>query len=157
MIENNSARDNQTIQSFIINNPETDFVAETKNPTRKLMTFYSTNPDNNMAFEFLIASYLLQHQIGNVLIHLPDFRIFGYEKLPRAVEEAILICLARTHSDTFPMPGYSISQETIEEFRDFSNLMVSTQSMAEGIRKVSKYRNTYWYYVLISSPYASKK
>lgn len=157
MIENNTILNDQAIQSFIINNPETDFFAETKNPARKIMTFYTSNPDNNMAFEFLVASYLLQHQIGNLLNHLPGFRKFGYENLPRAVEEALLIYLARTNTDTLPMAGYSIRQETIEEFRDFSNLMVSAQSMAERVKKVSKYRNTYWYYVLISSPYASKK
>jgi hypothetical protein len=157
MIENNTTRDNQTIQSFINNNPETDVFEESTNPTRKIMTFYSSNPENKMAFEFLVASYLLQHKIGNVLIHLPGFRHFGYEKLPRAVEEAVLIYLARTNTEALPMAGFTISQETIEEFRDFSELMVSTKNKAEGVKKVSKYRNTYWYYVLISSPYASKK
>ena len=156
MIENNTACDDLAIQSFIVNNPETDFFAQTKNPTQKLRTFYSSNLNNNMAFEFLVASYLLQHKVGNVMNQLPGFRRFGYEKLPRVVEEAMLIYLARTRADNPPLAGYSISQSTIEEFQDFSRLVASTEDRAERKNKAAKYRNTYWYYVFFTSPYASK-
>lgn len=109
-----------------------------------------------MAFEFLVASYLLQHQLGNVVNYIPDFKKFGYEKLPRVVEEAMLIYLTRTQSDNSLLVGYSISRSTIEEFQDFSRLMSSTKSRTERMNKVSKYKNTYWYYIFFTSPFASK-
>lgn len=157
MIENNTAREDVTIQSFIVNNPETDFFATTSNPTGKLMSFYRNNPNNHMAFEFLIASYLLQHRIGNVVNLLAVFRNFGCEKLPRAVEEAVLIYLARNREGNISLAGYPISEKTVEEFREFSHLMSGAGSRAEKMKRVSQYRDTYWYYVLLSSPYASKK
>ena len=156
MIESNTTLNDQAIRSFVINNPRIDYFSETKNPTKKIMIFYGSNPDNNMAFEFIMASYLLQHQIGNVLIHLQDFRKFGYDKLPRAVEEAMLIYIARSKESKPSLAGYSISQNTVEEFRDFSRLLSGTANKTEGMRKVSKYKNTYWYYVWFTSPYASK-
>ena len=157
MIESNTSGDNAAINSFRINNPKTDYFAETSNPTRKLMNFYSSNPDNKMAFEFLVASYLLQHQVGNVLIHLPGFRKFGYEKIQRAVEEAMLIYLARTQSDKLSIPGYPISQETMNDFMDFNKRMLSSERKSEQMRNVAKYKNTYWYYILFSSPYNAVK
>ena len=110
-----------------------------------------------MAFEFLIASYLLIHNVGGVIGLLPEFEKFGYKKLPKAVEEAVLIYLARTGKSHPAMSDYSVSNRTVESFRDFSSMVENAESMREKMNKVSKYRNTYWYYVLFSSPYAQKK
>ncbi len=156
MIENNTAGDDLAIQAFIQNDPKVDFFAQTRNPTAKLTAFYVNNPENQMAFEFLIASYLLQHKLGNVAVHLPTFRKFGYGRLPRAVEEAMLVYITRTPESKLPVAGYSVSQRSWEEFQDFSRLMSSTRDRDERIIKVSKYRNTYWYYITLSSPYATK-
>ena len=156
MVENNTVQDDQSIGAFILNNPNTDFFASTARPTRKLSDFYRNNLNNNMAFEFLMASYLLQHKIGNVVDRLPEFRKFGYEMLPRAVEEAMLIYVAKKPEESQLMEGYSVRMKTLEEFRDFSNLVSKGESRAEKINNASKYKNTYWYYIMFSSPYASK-
>jgi hypothetical protein len=156
IIDNNTVQDDMVIQSFIINNPKVDYFAKTDNPTQKLIIFYNNNPNNNMAYEFLIASYLLQHKIGNLLMYFSGFRQFGYEKLPRAVEEAMLIYLARTRSDNYILAGYSISQKTMEEFQDFNRLMSTTTDRNERMEKVAKYRHTYWYYIFFTSPYSAK-
>jgi hypothetical protein len=156
MIEHNTMRDDPEIRFFIRNNPETDFFAGTSDPTGKLKAFYLNNPDNQMAFEFLIASYLLQHRLGDVASHLPTFRKFGYARLPGAVEEAMLIYLARTGERALPLAGYRVSQKTWEEFQDFSRLVASTSNREEQMARVSKYGTTYWYYILFTSPYASK-
>jgi len=49
------------INKMIENNTihEDNFFCSTTDPTRKLLDFYNCNPDNKMAFECLIASYLL--------------------------------------------------------------------------------------------------
>jgi hypothetical protein len=155
-IENGTVREDPAIRAFLINNPESDFFAETANPTRKLLGFFGNNPDNHMVFEYLVASYLLQHNVGNVVLYLPGFRNFGYETLPRSVEEAMLIYLARTKEKLVSLAGYRISPQAREDFIDFSRLVAGT-SREEGMEKASKYRNTYWYYVLYTSPHATKE
>ncbi|MBN2697492.1 MAG: hypothetical protein JXR52_01595 [Bacteroidales bacterium] len=155
MIETNTVVEDPAINSFILNNPETDFFALTSDPTRKLMTFYSHNPDNKMAFEYLVAGYLLHHQISRVADLLPGFRHLGYEKLPRTVEEAMLIYLARAKPDKHFLADYSISKKTMEDFTDFSKLVLSGKTREEQMLNVSPYTDTYWYYFLFSSPYAS--
>jgi hypothetical protein len=156
MIENHTTGDLEAIKYFHINNPEHDFLAETGNPTRKLLNFYYNNPDNKMAFEYLIASYLLQHKIGSVIYHLVDFKRFGYEKLPRTVEEAALIYMSSKESDATLLADYSVSVKTLEEFREFGNLLANTSSKVQRMEKTAKYRNTYWYYIMFTSPNATK-
>ncbi|HER08065.1 MAG TPA: hypothetical protein ENO20_04060 [Bacteroides sp.] len=156
MIENGTAGDDPEIRRFAHNNPGTDFFAGTGNPTSKLKAFYLNNPDNQMAFEFLIASYLLQHRLGDVISYLPVFRELGYAKLPQSVEEAILVYVTRSREQSVPMAGYRVSQKAWEEFQDFSRLVASTGDRDEKINKASKYGSTYCFYILFNSPYASK-
>ncbi len=157
MLKNNEAGEDPDIRFFRSNNPDKDFFAGTKDPVKKLAFFYRYNKDNNMAFELLLAGYLLKHNIGAVVFLLPEFRNQGFEKFPIAVEEALMIYLARTGTSLSSLTDYSISKSTLERFNDFSKLIANVDSQAERMKRVSKYKNTYWYYILFSSPYASKK
>ncbi len=157
MIENNTAMEDGRIQSFIINNPKVDFFCSTQDPTRKILDYYRANQDNKMAFEYLIASYLLQHEVGKVVPYLPKFEQLGYTKLPKAVEEAMLIYVTSPKADKRLVDGYSAGQKTVEDFKDLSRLMSSNAGRDEKMMKAAAYKNTYWYYILFSSPYASSK
>ncbi len=157
MLENNQADEDPDIRFFRINNPSVDFFAGTKDPLRKLKMFYSSNRSNNIAFEFLVAGYLLEHNVGAVVALLPQFKQQGHERFPKAVEEALMIYLSRSGSNPSVLSNYAISKNTVEEFKDFSSLIANLDSRAERMKKVSKYKNTYWYYILFSSPYATKK
>jgi len=154
MLGNNLLGDDPDIKRFRINNPARDFFAGTKDPHLKLMMFYSNNPGNNMAFEFLVAGYLLKHNIGGVVTLLPQFKKQGHETFPKAVEEALMIYLSRTGSNASALSDFAISKNTVEEFNDFSKLIAGVDSQAERMKRVSKYKHTYWYYILFSSPYA---
>ncbi len=156
MIENKSAGDLEAVKYFRLNNPVHDFFAETSNPTRKLLNFYTNNQNNKMAFEFLIASYLMQHKIGSVIYHIGDFKRFGYEGLPRAVEEAALIYMSSKEADAALLADYSVSVKTLEEFREFGTLMANATSKVQQMEKTAKYRNTYWFYLMFTSPNATK-
>jgi hypothetical protein len=156
MIENNTADDLEAIKFFHLNNPEHDFFAETGDPTRKLLNFYYNNLNNKMAFEYLIASYLLQHKIGTVISHISEFKKFGYERLPKTVEEAALIYMSSKEANPALLADYSVGVKTLEEFREFGSLMANTSSKVQRMEKTAKYRNTYWFYIMFTSPNATK-
>lgn len=151
------ALEHPLINEFRTNEPDTDFFAETGDPVKKLAAFYSQNPDNKLAFELMVAQNLLRHQVGNLIAYIPGFRKFGYEKLPRAVEEAMIIYFAQTRAPSILLAGYSISEQTRQEFREFGKLVAGAGDRLSAMPQVAKYRNTYWYYVMFSSPYASNK
>lgn len=110
-----------------------------------------------MAFEFLVASYLLQHNIEAVVTLLPEFKNQGHEKCPKAVEEALMIYMAKTGRNIPALSDCPISEGTVESFTDFSKLVDKGRGKTERMAMVSKYKNTYWYYIVFSSPYATKK
>lgn len=157
MIENNTSLEDPRIQSFLSNNPELNFFCSTSDPTRKILDFFNSNPDNLMAFEYLIGSYLMQHEVGKVISYLPRFKDLGYKKLPRAMEEALLIYATSPKADLSKIKGYSASQETLGKFRDLTKLMSGEQARSVKMQRAIKYEDTYWYYILFTSPYASKK
>lgn len=157
MIENNTSKEDSRIQAFLINNPDVNFFCSTTDPTKKLLDFFRCNPDNKMAFEYLIASYLLQHEVGKVVAYLPKFREFGFEKLPQAIEEAMLIYATSPKANRSLLKGYSTSPKVLEDFRDLSKLMSGTEKRAEKMKMAAKYKNTYWYYILFTSPHVSTK
>ena len=154
MHENNLLGDNPYIKFLRANNPDVDFFAGTRDPHRKLLMFYSSNASNKMAFEFLVAGYLLKHNLAGVLTLLPQFKKHGYETFPKAVEEALMIYVSRKGSNSSDLSDYAISRSTVEEFNDFSKLIANVDGKAERMKRVSKYKHTYWYYILFSSPYA---
>lgn len=70
------------------------------------------NPRNRMALEYLMAHYLLTRQIDKMLANLRRFGDFGQDQLPRHCEEAILIYLDATGTQTIDLGGRQIRLET---------------------------------------------
>ncbi|MCU0963043.1 MAG: DUF6057 family protein [Pirellulaceae bacterium] len=56
-----------------------------------LLSLLECNPKNRMAFEYLMALYLLQRDHAAVVRELPRLRAFGYPRTPRLYEEAALL------------------------------------------------------------------
>jgi len=107
-----------------------------------------SNKYNKMAFEYLMAYYLMTRQVDKIADNIENFRYFGYEKLPRHLEEALCIHALNTSSD-FPLQGWQISQETRERFSVFSDIMSSQQIQdkeAELINFSREYGGNYFLY-----------
>ncbi len=49
------------------------------------------NPGNKMAFEYLLAYYLLEGNVQEILNHIPDFNRFAYTKLPGHIQEGLIV------------------------------------------------------------------
>jgi hypothetical protein len=60
---------------------------------RKLL---SVNPQNRMAFEYLISHYLLTNRPDQVVRNLSRLGEFGYSELPTVFQEAVLMDYGRT-------------------------------------------------------------
>ena len=80
------------------------------------------NRTNRMAFEYLMAHYLLTRQLDNFLHYLPAAKAFNYPEIPAHYEEALLV--ARTLKGApLAIPninGKTPRAETIQRFERFN-------------------------------------
>ncbi|MFA5238698.1 MAG: DUF6057 family protein [Phycisphaerae bacterium] len=71
------------------------------------------NSKNKLAFEYMMAFYLLTKQTNEVMANIWRFKDLGYKKLPRYYEEASMIYAAKGGPKT-DLHGWAPSVETIE-------------------------------------------
>jgi hypothetical protein len=87
-----------------------------------LLGLLSRNDKNRMAFEYLMAYYLLVGQLDRLVQNLGLLDNFDYQDVPAHYGEAILLHSART--GRMPdLKGRKIDQDTIERFNRFNRIM----------------------------------
>jgi hypothetical protein len=86
-----------------------------------LMKLLQSNPDNKMAFEYLMNYYVLSGKVNGVAEFAPRASSLGYTVLPRCWEQALCVYVAMTSlwsTSGTSFPG--ISQLTTNCFNEFS-------------------------------------
>lgn len=117
-----------------------------------LESLLKANSRNRMAFEYLMASYLLARRPDKIVENLPRLDDFGCEQIPRHYEEAILI-----HSDAtgqeVPLGKRHIRPETIERFKDFVSRCRPRQYQrrVDMVALAQDFGDTYWFYLLFGT------
>ena len=83
-----------------------------------LATLLERNPRNRMAFEYLMACYLLTGKLDKIMENVGRLEDLGYRQIPPLYEEAVLIYYAsqRQKSD---LGRIKISPETIQRYQRF--------------------------------------
>ena len=128
--------------------PLSDFLVSPTEPELSLEQLLD-NTNNKMAFEYFMAYCLLEGQVGRFIKNLHRLEYFGYPKIPRHFEEAILIYNQLTGGKGITLPGKDISPETIRKFDNFNAIMAKHNKNKQAARKeLNKYRDTYWFYGL---------
>ena len=95
-----------------------DRVHQTDSEEAMLQGLLQANPRNQMAFEYLMACYLITQRTDKLVANLHRLDDFGCREIPRHYEEAILI-----HSNQTARPvelhGRTIRPETRQRFQAF--------------------------------------
>ena len=107
------------------------------------------NPSNRMAFEYLMAHYLMQLQANRIVETLPALQRLGYTRIPRHIEEAILLC-EKMQRQPVNLHGLKIRPDTVERFEKFSQALDRKLHLSEGGRRelTRDFGDTFWYYYL---------
>ena len=94
-----------------------------------LIELLKENKNNKMAFEYLMAYYLLEFRLEDLLEYLGQFKELGYGKYPHHIEEAILVSRLAYPLLDFTI-DYSINQQTVEQFEQFNSILSSFADFA---------------------------
>ena len=113
-----------------------------------LMDLLRNHPENKMAYEYLLASLLLDRNLDDFAKVAVNLKLYGYKGIPLHIEEALIFYDFYENQKIVP-EGYSFREETIDRFNDYAR----TYSKFRSDRKVAayelrkKYGKTYWYYL----------
>jgi len=107
------------------------------------------NPENKMAFDYLMAWYIITKGTDKFITYLDQMPNFGYKKLPIVYQLAILMHTYETRKDV-DMQGYEISHETTEYAKQLYTLMKQYFGNEQLQLKVlnEKYGDSYIYYFM---------
>ena len=116
-------------------------------PEGLLVQLLRCNPTNRMAFEYLMAHYLMKLEVDKVVDRLWQLEAFKYQGIPRHYEEALLL-YEQARGTHLELAGRKVRPETVERFRRFTDAMNQRQfTSPEGRRAmVEIFGDTYWYY-----------
>jgi len=99
-----------------------DSVDDVTNLERMLLGLLERNPRNRMAFEYLMAHYLLTRQLDKLAANVRRFDDFDETRLPRHCQEALAVHLTETGSSEIDIGERTISSETWQRQCEFIQL-----------------------------------
>jgi MFS family permease len=113
-----------------------------------LAALLEQDPGNRMAFEYLMACYLLTGRVDRIAENVARLRELGYPAIPTLYEEAILIHYAdpRRKAD---LAGFDISPETVRRYEAFLSSRGAMQSQnyqAMLHRLIRDFGTSYFFY-----------
>jgi hypothetical protein len=134
----------QAIRSLM---PTNDLAHEALPAEGLLVQLLRCNSTNQMAFEYLMAKFLMDSQLNKFVERLGQLDNFKYASLPRHYEEAVLLYETLSHKPV-DMHGRSIRPETAERFRRFMDAMNQhVMDTEQGRQTMTRdFGDTYWYY-----------
>jgi len=108
-------------------------------------------PHHRLAFEYLMACYLLKHQRVELVKHLPLLRPLGYRQLPRHVAEALLVHSLETRTPVNAQ-GWAIDADLQRQFREIRGVVARAQGdhQAAFNTLVPKYGDSYVFYSMFN-------
>ena len=106
------------------------------------------NPRNKMAFEYLMACYLLTGRADKIAMNMERLSDLGYKAIPTLYEEAILIYFG-SQGQKVDLKKFNIKRNTFERYAKFvqlRNAMGPNNRQAVLGRLIGEFGSSYFFY-----------
>ncbi len=150
-LERNPAEllDGEPIASMRAHMPRRQDIYTTMRPLEDCFLYLlAENPHNRMAFEFLMAQYLITQNLDGFLRELTRVEAFGVDPLPRHFQEAVVLCELKAGGEVAPWSA-RVSAPVRERFRQFRATVepyAGGQDTGAAAAAAAPFRDTYFYY-----------
>jgi hypothetical protein len=116
-----------------------------------LKRLLADTPDHRLAFEYLMAHYLLKHQRAELVSCLPLLRPLGYTQLPRQVAEAVLVHALETKTSPQTL-GWTIEPAVQTRFREIADVVKNARGNSQAAFDIlaPRYGDTYTFYSMFN-------
>jgi hypothetical protein len=113
------------------------------------------NRTNRVAFEYLMAYYLLTADLDKFVHYVRGAQIFNYSEIPTHYEEALVLA-QKLKGAPLVIPDINGKQpraETIQRFERFNELVAlrSNDLQRAKIELAAEFGSTYWYYYIFGA------
>ena len=127
-----------------------DYIFNRVNEETVLSNLLKSNPRNRMAFEYLMAYYLLSRRPDMVARNLYRLDDFGYTKIPVLYEEALEIYREEDTVANIALPKLAPSPETAARSERFLQLMRLYETGASGSQAalVAEFGSSYFFFFI---------
>jgi hypothetical protein len=146
-LDNDPRLSNDTALALIRSRMVTTDLPHAKLPTESLLQqLLDSNPRNQMAFDYLLAHYLLTRDLDRLIKQLGRLDDFGYTAIPRHLEEAIILC-QNVKGIQVELHGRQLHPETVQRFRQFAEALNRARNDPGGRQALARnFRDTFWFY-----------
>ncbi|GBU08024.1 hypothetical protein AwDysgo_13550 [Bacteroidales bacterium] len=111
-------------------------------------------PDNKMAFEYLMSYYLLSNRLLDFAQNSSNMKTF-YQGVPPIYEQALIV-FKTMYPKEFEALELEISSQCVEQFKAYSQSYANCKSQSDQLRLREQFGASYWYYLNFISPYGNK-
>jgi hypothetical protein len=113
-----------------------------------LIELLAHNPRNKMAFEYLMACYLLTGRVDKIAANMERLGDLGYQSIPTLYEEAIFIYFG-SQGKKIDLNKFNIKRDTFERYAKFvqlRNAMQPNNRQAVLGRLIAEFGSSYFFY-----------
>jgi hypothetical protein len=134
--------------------PVDDMISLGRPTSADLELLLKQNPKNKLAFEYLMAYYLLDGNFKGILNHVSGFNLFSYLKLPRYIQEAIIFAASMNPDADQNQLDKLIDPQINARYNEFRQIL----SRYMGNKEIAKqslqaqFGDTFWYYLMFVKP-----
>lgn len=139
----------------IINHPDwgekrqfivrSDYFFHVENIEASLNRMVKEHPDNRIAFEYLMAFYLINKDLRNFINCIPAMEKINYRNIPVSYQEAILYIIGISEQDPFINSQAFITQGAKSRMKAYADIFNSYPDAEERLKR--NFSGTYWYYL----------
>jgi hypothetical protein len=122
-----------------------DFFFKVENMESNLNMLLLTNPLNEMAFQYLMAFYLINKDLRNFAKTLSYMDQIKYSTIPVSYQEAIMYLIGLTSRNPMQNIPFDISEDTKAKMKAYAAIYTTNRNAQELLRK--RFSHTYWYYL----------
>jgi hypothetical protein len=126
-----------------------------------LLALLKKNPQNKMAFEFLMAYLMLSNKTEKITLtdEILYLKQLGYKDIPQTYQEALILNITQKTLVNYDLRGYGIDEMVVNGYSDYTQILGRYNGDLVAARKESYYQYgfSYWYYLQYVSPFVNDK
>ncbi len=151
--------DNAEFAQKLAYNTDSILYIKTMLPHFDLIELIKKNPENRLAFDYLLSYFLLKKKLPEFYKYSQLYmKVFNYKRLPKTFEEAVLLLYIQNNVDYNTIKRHT-TPVIFNRCEDFMTTLQMNPDNKEKARLMlaNNYRNTYWYYYYFVKPNVVKK